>query len=66
MEDRRLELYDLSEDLGESENRYRDRPELADDLLAELRAWQKSVGAPFPTPNPNYDFIGKNARHRSR
>ena len=50
MEDRRLELYDLSADLGETNNLYRDRPELADELYAELRAWQKSVGAQFPTP----------------
>lgn len=66
MEDRRLELYDLTNDIGENNDLYRKHPELADDLHAELRAWQKSVGAKFPSPNPNYNPLGENGRHRAR
>lgn len=66
MEDRRLELYNLSNDIDENNDLYREHPDLADDLHAELRAWQKSVGAKFPSPNPNYDPLGPNGRHQAR
>ncbi len=50
-----LELYDLNEDLGETNNLAQRRPAVARRLLAELRAWRDSVGADPMRPNPEYE-----------
>jgi arylsulfatase A-like enzyme len=52
-EDRPVELYNISEDIGELENRAESHPARVKELLALLQGWQKDVGAQFPTPNPN-------------
>ena len=49
------ELYDIEDDLGEAVNLINTEPEVAEQLLAELRGWRKKVGAQMPTINPNYD-----------
>lgn len=54
-EDGRLELYNLSKDIGEQHNLVREMPEKAKQLQQRLAAWRKSVGAKMPTPNPDYD-----------
>lgn len=54
-EDERVELFDLSSDLEEAKDLALARPDLVDALGAELKAWQREVGAKFPIPNPNYD-----------
>lgn len=54
-EDGHLELYNLSEDIGEKHNLAEAMPEKAAELRDKLHRWQESVGARFPTPNPNYD-----------
>lgn len=54
-EDGTLELYDLRNDATETTNLVESRPEKADRLLAEMKAWRTSVGAQMPTPNPDYD-----------
>ncbi len=51
-EDGRLELYNLSDDLGETRNLAGSMPDEARELAGKLHAWQKEVGARFPTPNP--------------
>lgn len=51
MEDQRVELYHLANDLGESENQAHSQPEKAAELLSQLHAWQKAIKAPMPTPN---------------
>ena len=53
-EDRRVELYNLREDIGETRNLAPDQPDLARDLHARLRAWLAGVGAEIPQPNPDY------------
>jgi arylsulfatase A-like enzyme len=53
-EDDRIELYDLSKDLGEQTNLAEKEPERVAQLRAELVAWQKEVGAKFPTKNEAY------------
>ncbi|WCJ58333.1 sulfatase [Fontisphaera persica] len=53
-EDRRLELYDLKNDVGEQQNLAAARPELAARLRARLEAWRREVGAQLPLPNPDY------------
>ena len=54
-EDNALELYDLSEDIGEQRNLAARRPRKAEELRAKLDTWRKSVGANMPTENPDYD-----------
>jgi arylsulfatase A-like enzyme len=54
-EDQRVELYNLEADLGEQNDLSAKHPEIAQQMLQELHAWQKSVGALMPTTNPKYD-----------
>ena len=51
LEDGRLELYNLREDLGERVNLASAQPERARALHARLLAWRREVNAPLPTPN---------------
>ncbi len=53
-EDGRLELYNLAEDIGETNDRSTRDPGVADDLRRRLHDWQKRVEARFPEPNPEY------------
>lgn len=52
---RRLELFNLREDLGETANRTGDEPQRAAELSDRLHAWMKSVPAEIPSPNPHHD-----------
>ena len=45
----RLELYDLSADIGERNNLAAERPELVRDLHKELKAWRSAVSARMPS-----------------
>jgi len=54
-EDGRLELYDLSRDIGEQHDLSATEPEKTKQLHALLVAWRKSVDAQMPTTNPQYD-----------
>ncbi len=54
-DDGHLELYNLAKDIGEKNNLADKMPEKANELLRQLAAWRKSVGAKMPTPNPDYD-----------
>jgi arylsulfatase A-like enzyme len=55
-EDGRLELYNLKQDIRESNNLASTMPKKIAQLHALLRKWRKSVDAPVPTePNPEYD-----------
>lgn len=51
LEDSRLELYNLREDIGESKNLAETRPEKTRELHAKLVAWRADVKAPMPTKN---------------
>ena len=55
LEDGRLELYNLREDVGERVNLASAQPERARALHARLIAWRREVNAPLPTPNPGAD-----------
>ena len=46
LEDGRLELYDLSTDIGEKQDLASEMHEKANELLAKLNAWKKEVDAP--------------------
>ena len=51
LEDGRLELYNLRDDLGEKKNLAASNPEKTKELHARLVAWRASVKAPMPTKN---------------
>jgi len=53
MEDKRVELYNLAEDIGEKSNLATTQADQAKTLLAKLHAWQAEIQAPMPTPNPD-------------
>ena len=53
-----LELYNLKEDISESNNLVNERPDKSDELLFLLENWREKTNAPLPkTLNP--DFIAK-------
>ena len=55
-EDGDLELFHLSEDIGETRNLADENPAKREELHSVLVAWRKTVQAPVPTePNPDYD-----------
>jgi arylsulfatase A-like enzyme len=51
LEDGRLELYNLRDDIGESKNLATEMPDKAKELHARLVAWRAEVNAPMPTRN---------------
>lgn len=51
LEDGRLELYNLRDDIGESKNLAKEMPDKAKELHAQLVAWRKDVNAPMPQKN---------------
>lgn len=51
LEDGRLELYNLKDDLGESKNLAKTMPEKASELHNKLVSWRKEINAPMPTKN---------------
>jgi arylsulfatase A len=54
-EDGKLELYDLSRDIGEEIDLSDSLPKLAKQLHQELQAWRGEVDAQYPGENPDYD-----------
>lgn len=55
-EDEGIELYNLAEDIGESNNLEQKEVVKREELLGVLREWWKSTDAPIPT-TPNPEFI---------
>jgi arylsulfatase A-like enzyme len=55
LEDGRLELYNLRDDVSESKNLAAAHPEKARELLAQLQAWRTAVAAPMPQKNAAAD-----------
>jgi arylsulfatase A-like enzyme len=51
LEDGRLELYNLRDDIGETRNLVAQRPEKTAELRGRLVAWRQAVNAPMPKPN---------------
>lgn len=54
-EDDSVQLYQLSEDIGESHDLAETHPELALELKNQLAAWRAEVSARLPVPNPDFD-----------
>lgn len=53
-EEGKLELYNLKEDLSETQNRAGECTEITHRLKTALDEWKRSVHALIPRPNPNY------------
>ncbi|MGL4400588.1 MAG: sulfatase [Luteolibacter sp.] len=51
IEDGKLELYNLRDDIGETKNLTADMPDKAKELHGRLIAWRKEINAPMPTKN---------------
>jgi len=51
LEDGRLELYNLGNDIGETKNLAQENPAKAKELHARLVAWRAEIKAPMPTKN---------------
>lgn len=49
------ELYNLADDIGETNNLAEEEPQKHDELLTKLRAWRESLNARMPVRNPNHD-----------
>lgn len=56
-EERRIELYDLKQDPGESNNLAPSEPGRAAALHAELVAWRREIEAKIPEVNPYYEAV---------
>jgi arylsulfatase A-like enzyme len=55
LDDMRVELYNLHDDIGEEHNLAAKMPDKVKQLRDRLHAWRAEVGAQMPTRNPNYD-----------
>ncbi len=50
-EDNRFELYNLREDIGESNNLATKQPDKLEELKTKMMAWRSAINAPMPTAN---------------
>lgn len=64
LEDGRLELYNLRDDVGETTNLAESMPAKAKELHGLLVAWRAGVKAPMPGPNRPHDATPTEKRHR--
>jgi arylsulfatase A-like enzyme len=66
LEDGRLELYNLSEDIGETKNLTQEMPDKVKELHDRLIAWRAEVNAPMPTKNDGATTVPKNKGQGNR
>jgi arylsulfatase A-like enzyme len=64
-EDNRAELYNLKDDIGETQDLAAKNPEKTAALRQKLHDWRQRVGAQMPMPNPDYDPDKVNAERRT-
>jgi arylsulfatase A len=55
LDDMRVELYNLADDIGEQHNLAAKMPDKVNELRGRLHTWRKEVGAQMPTRNAIYD-----------
>jgi len=65
-ENQGLELYNLKDDIGETNNLYNKNPKKANELYAMLKKWRNDVGAQMPTKNPDYDPARVNQKGKDK
>lgn len=59
-------LYNVEDDLDESDDLSGEMPELVAEMAARLKAWRKKVGAGEMTPNPAFDVKRAHWRYEDR
>lgn len=64
-EDMHCELFNIRDDIGETNDLAAGMPERVAALRQQLHDWRQSVGAKMPTPNPNYDPSAQPRRRQS-
>ena len=62
--EQRVELYNLKEDIGETNDLAEKMPALADDLRNKLRDWREAVGAQAAVENPLHQGDKETSRDR--
>lgn len=65
-EDQSIELYDLIQDVGETQDLSKAKQALARKLKAKLQRWLRGVNAKFPDQNPGYVANAIGARNGQR
>jgi arylsulfatase A-like enzyme len=68
-EDRRVELYNLADDIGEQTDLAGRQPQRVAELRTKLDAWLADTGAVMPKPDPRFDrqkFEAKLANARTK
>ena len=58
----KVELYNLGDDIGEQKDLAARQPKKTAELRAKLRAWQKTMKAKMPVPNPAYKAPAPNSK----
>ncbi len=58
----KVELYNLADDIGEQKNLAAREPNKTAELRAKLQAWQKTMKAKMPVPNPAYKAPAPNSK----
>jgi arylsulfatase A-like enzyme len=53
-EEDKVELYNLKDDLSETQDLAESKPDMTQRLLGMLHQWQEKTGARMPQPNPNF------------
>jgi len=53
-DDSSFELFNLEDDLGETDDLSSKMPDKVEELDVALQSWLESVGAKLPWPNPDY------------
>ena len=51
----KVELFNLKDDLGETQDLAATHPEKTEELKQKLHTWQEQMNAKFASPNPNYE-----------
>ncbi len=52
---KKIELFNLKEDIGEKKDLSKDMPEKVEEMMVLLKNWWSETGASLPTVNPNYN-----------
>jgi arylsulfatase A-like enzyme len=66
LEDGRLELYNLRDDLGETHNLATEAPDKAKELHDRLVAWRAAIKAPMPTKNDGQSLPAPKAKAKAK
>ena len=66
LEDGKLELYNLAEDIGETKNLAEANPQKTQELYTRLVAWRKDVNAPMPTKNDGAPAPDKKKKNKAK